>query len=196
MNIKKLETKLQTILEDDSFEINEKNINEKIGKELEKLIVKSAVFNDAINNVECIKDEYAGEFSTSKNTSLFVLGMNNVISLLDRECFDDKDKFLVMIEEIFTNQDLYDSIKKEIPVVIEIVDKLNSVDCIFDLDDINDWFNDDLDAIGTDDIEDISIYEYLNKAFEDFNNLFVPEDDKKLVTNRKEVEDGEGTRSN
>ena len=60
MNIKKLETKLQTILEDDSFEIDEKNINEKIGKELEKLIVKSAVFNDAINNVECIKDEYAG----------------------------------------------------------------------------------------------------------------------------------------
>ena len=36
MNIKKLETTLQTILEDDSFEINEKNINEKIGKELEK----------------------------------------------------------------------------------------------------------------------------------------------------------------
>ena len=28
MNIKKLETKLQTILEDDSFEIDEKNINE------------------------------------------------------------------------------------------------------------------------------------------------------------------------
>ena len=52
MNIKKLETKLQTVLEDDSFEIDEKNINEKIGKELEKLIVKSAVFNDAINNVE------------------------------------------------------------------------------------------------------------------------------------------------
>ena len=52
MNIKKLETKLQTILEDDSFEIDEKNINEKIGKELEKLIVKSAVFNDAINNVD------------------------------------------------------------------------------------------------------------------------------------------------
>ena len=122
--------------------------------------------------------------------------MNNVINLLDRECFDDKDKFLAVIEEIFTNQDLYDSIKKEIPAVIDIVDKLNSVDCIFDLDDINDWFNIDLDTIGTDDIENITIYEYLNKSFEDFNNLYVPEDDKNLVTNRKEVEDDEGTRSN
>ena len=48
MNIKILETKLQTLLEDDDFIIDEENIIEKLGKELASLIKEVAEYNEGI----------------------------------------------------------------------------------------------------------------------------------------------------
>ena len=46
MNIKILETKLQTLLEDDDFIIDEENIIERLGKELASLIKEVAEYNE------------------------------------------------------------------------------------------------------------------------------------------------------
>ena len=41
-----------------------------------------------------------------------------------------------------------------------------------------------MDSINTENIQDITVYEYLDKELEDFNNLFVPEEKIKIVVNK------------
>ena len=52
MNIKILENKLQTILEDDNFKITKENIVEKIKKLLEEKLRKFALVNEATTDME------------------------------------------------------------------------------------------------------------------------------------------------
>jgi len=97
---------------------------------------------------------------------------------------EEKEKVLEVINEIFYNQDLYDLINNNIPSIKKIVDKLNSDDCIFEVEDIIYWIKDGFDSVHTENIEDITVYEYLDKELEDFNNLFVPEEKEKIVVNK------------
>lgn len=195
MEIKVLETKLQTILEDDSLEITKENIAEKVENILVQLIEKIAKMNDAVTSIEFIKDEYISDFKETETSKLFDIATDTMICLCDNECVEDKDKIFEIITEIFYNQDLYDLINKFIPSIKQLVNKLNSNDCIFEVEDIINWIKDGLDCINTENIEDITIFEYLDKEFEDFNNLFVPEDRIKIVVNKEGAED-EGRGSN
>lgn len=184
MEIKVLETKLQTILEDDSLEITKENIVEKIEDILGNFIGKFARLNDATTTIEYLKDEYISDFKDAETSKLFAVATDAMICLFDNECLEEKDKVLEIINEIFYNQDLYDLIKNYIPSIKKLVDKLNSDDCIFEVEDIIYWIKDDLDSINTENIKDITVYEYLDKELEDFNNLFVPEEKIKIVVNK------------
>jgi hypothetical protein len=75
--------------------------------------------------------------------------------------------------------------KNNFPSIIKLVDKLNSSECIFELEDIMNWLKDGFDSINMENIEDITAFEYLNIEFEDFNNLFVPDKDVAIVSNKK-----------
>lgn len=184
MEIKVLETKLQTILEDDTLEITKENIIEKIEDILGNFIGKFARLNDATTTIEYLKDEYISDFRDIETSNLFDVASDAMICLFDNECLEEKDKVLEVINEIFYNQDLYDLIKNYIPSITKLVDKLNSDDCIFEVEDIIYWIKDDLDSINTENIKDITVYEYLDKELEDFNNLFVPEEKIKIVVNK------------
>ena len=184
MEIKVLETKLQTILEDDTLEITKENIIEKIEDILGNYIGKFARLNDATTTIEYLKDEYISDFRDIETSNLFDVASDAMICLFDNECLEEKDKVLEVINEIFYNQDLYDLIKNYIPSIKKLVDKLNSDDCIFEVEDIIHWIKDDLDSINTENIQDITVYEYLDKELEDFNNLFVPQEKIKIVVNK------------
>ena len=184
MEIKVLETKLQTILEDDSLEITKENIVKKIEDILGNFIGKFARLNDATTTIEYLKDEYISDFRDIDTSNLFDVASDAMICLFDNECLEEKDKVLEVINEIFYNQDLYDLIKNNIPSIKKIVDKLNSDDCIFEVEDIIYWIKDSLDSVHSEFIEDITVYQYLDKELEDFNNLFVPEEKEKIVTNK------------
>ena len=114
---------------------------------------------------------------------LFILKSNDIAGMLEEERNEIINMLLDVIEEIFTNQELYEYIKKEIPVIEEIVDKLNAEDSIVSLNDIIEWFDEEFSNIKVNGLEDIKIYEYLAMNFSDFNNIFVTEETKTIVKN-------------
>ena len=183
MNIKILETKLQTLLEDDDFIIDEENIIEKLGKELASLIKEVAEYNEGISLIDIVRDSYSKKFKMKTDSWLFILKSNDIAGMLEEERNEIINMLLDIIEEIFTNQVLYEYIKKEIPVIEEIVDKLNAEDSIVSLNDIIEWFDEEFSNIKVNGLEDIKIYEYLAMNFSDFNNIFVTEETKPIVKN-------------
>lgn len=183
MNIKILETKLQTLLEDDDFIIDEENIIEKLGKELASLIKEVAEYNEGISLIDIVRDSYSKKFKMKTDSWLFILKSNDIAGMLEEERNEIINMLLDIIEEIFTNQELYEYIKKEIPVIEEIVDKLNAEDSIVSLNDIIEWFDEEFSNIKVNGLEDIKIYEYLAMNFSDFNNIFVTEETKPIVKN-------------
>lgn len=185
MKIKVLETKLQTILEDDLIKITNKNSLEEINEILGKLISKIARLNDAVNSAIYIKEEYISEFENTETTNLFCSAIDALTCLCDNESESYKNKFLEIINEIFINQDLYDLVNENIPSLNKLIDKLNSENCLFNLVDIINWIKDGLDCVETENIEELNVYDYLDLEFEDFNNLFVPREKEKIVVNKK-----------
>lgn len=183
MNIKILETKLQTLLEDDDFIIDEENIVNKLGKELASLIKEVAEYNEGISLIDIVRDSYSKKFRMKTDSWLFILKSNDIAGMLEEERNEIINMLLDVIEEIFTNQELYEYIKKEIPVIEEIVDKLNAEDSIVSLNDIIEWFDEEFSNIKVNGLEDIKIYEYLAMNFSDFNNIFVTEETKPIVKN-------------
>lgn len=195
MKIKILETKLQTILEDDDLKITEENIVETIEKILKDKLSKFAKLNEATADIEYYRDEYE-DFMSEENDDFFTLTTNTILCILDRECSTDKDKICNLIAELFINQDFYDLMKDSFPSIKKIVDKLNLSDCIFDIENILDWLRDGFDSIQTENIDYESIFEYINSEFEDFNNLFVPDVNELPIVKNKEGDSDEETRSN
>lgn len=183
MNIKILETKLQTLLEDDDFIIDEENIVNKLGKELASLIKEVAEYNEGISLIDIVRDSYSKKFKMKTDSWLFILKSNDIAGMLEEERNEIINMLLDIVEEIFTNQELYEYIKKEIPVIEEIVDKLNAEDSIVSLNDIIEWFDEEFSNIKVNGLEDIKIYEYLAMNFSDFNNIFVTEETKPIVKN-------------
>ena len=183
MNIKILETKLQTLLEDDDFIIDEENIVNKLGKELASLIKEVAEYNEGISLIDIVRDSYSKKFRMKTDSWLFILKSNDIVGMLEEERNEIINMLLDVIEEIFTNQELYEYIKKEIPVIEEIVDKLNAEDSIVSLNDIIEWFDEEFSNIKVNGLDDIKIYEYLATNFSDFNNIFVTEETKPIVKN-------------
>jgi hypothetical protein len=185
MNIKILETKLQTILEDDSFEITEENISKKIEEIFADAIIKFARLNEATTDIEYFRDEYYKDITDVEDKEIFEIAIRGLICVFENDCYYDKNKVIEIITELFTNQDFYDLMKNNFPSIIKLVDKLNSSECIFELEDIMNWLKDGFDSINMENIEDITAFEYLNIEFEDFNNLFVPDKDVAIVSNKK-----------
>lgn len=189
MEIKVLETKLQTILEDDSLEITKENAVEKIEEILVYYIEKLARFNDSIGAIQRLNETYSSDFKEVETSRLFDILTDTWICLCENENISDKEKVLNIIIEIFYNQDLYDLINNSIPAIKKLVNKLNDDNCIFKLEDIINWIKDGLDGVGIENIENLTVFEYLDNDFEDFNNLYVPEEKVKIVVNKEGVED-------
>lgn len=185
MNIEKIETKLQTILEDDDLEITEENVGDKIKGILEYAIMKFARLNEAMIDIEDFREEYDEDILDEENKEIFEFATRTIICAIEKEYYFDKNKIIEIMTELFVNQDFYDLMKNNFPSIIKLVDKLNSVDCIFGIKDIMDWLNDGFEEIDTEYIEDISVYEYFDNEFEDFNNLFVSDKEQKIVSNKK-----------
>ena len=171
------------LLEDDDFIIDEENIIEKLGKELASLIKEVAEYNEGISLIDIVRDSYSKKFKMKTDSWLFILKSNDIAGMLEEKRNEIINMLLDIIEEIFTNQELYEYIKKEIPVIEEIVDKLNAEDSIVSLNDIIEWFDEEFSNIKVNGLEDIKIYEYLAMNFSDFNNIFVTEETKPIVKN-------------
>lgn len=177
MNIKILENKLQTILEDDNFKITKENIVEKIKKLLEEKLRKFALVNEATTDMEYYIDNNI-ELFTEENIVIFKVAANSILCCLNTECEDDKARLCDLVGELFINQDFYDLMKDSFPAIKKVVDKLNLPGCIFDIKSVIDWFEECFDGIHTEHIEYESIFEYFDKEFEDFNNLFLPDEEE------------------
>lgn len=196
MNIKILETKLQTIFEDDEFTITKKNLIEKIQEKLSTLLKNITEYNSAMTAISILEDEYSGRFVDDRNSLLYSLKCNEIEMLLDDEISSDRSKFLDFIEEVFTNQDLYNFIKKATPSIVKLVDKLNKYDC-FSLSELMDRFDDEINVVSVEDLEDRTVFEYLDSTFLCFKELLVPtEADKKFVINAEESESNKETAGN
>ncbi len=75
MNIKILETKLQTIFEDDEFTITKKNLIEKLQGKLSALLKKITEYNNAMTAISILKDEYSGRFEDKRKFFIIFLKM-------------------------------------------------------------------------------------------------------------------------
>ncbi len=113
-----------------------------------------------------------------ENSLLYSLKCNEIEMLLDDEISSDRIKFLDFIEEVFTNQDLYDSIKKVTPSIVKLVDKLNKYDC-FKLNELMDRFDDEINIVSIEELKDRTIFEYLDSTFLCFKELLVPREEQK-----------------
>lgn len=196
MNIKILETKLQTIFEDDEFTITKKNLIEKIQEKLSTLLKNITEYNSAITAISILEDEYSGRFVDNRNSLLYSLKCNEIEMLLDDEISSDRIKFLDFIEEVFTNQDLYNFIKKVTPSIVKLVDKLNKYDC-FSLSELMDRFDDEINIVSLEELKDRAVFEYLDSTFLCFKDLLVPtEEDKKFVVNDEENSSNKETTNN
>ena len=83
MNIKILETKLQTLLEEDDFIIDEENIVNKLGKELASLIKEVAEYNEGISLIDIVRDSYSKKFRMKTDSWLFILKSNDIVGMLE-----------------------------------------------------------------------------------------------------------------
>lgn len=183
MSIKILETKLQTLLENDKFIINEENIIKLLGKEIANLLKDIAECNEGITLMDIVRDSYSKKFNLKIDNLLFISKSNDIVGMLEKIRNNNINKILDIIEEIFTNQELYNYLKEEIPVIKKIVAKLNSDNCPFSLDDILEWFDDEFSLIKIKELEDMTIYEYLSILFREFNSFFILEETKNIVKN-------------
>ena len=197
MNIEILETKLQTIFEDDSLKITEKNYKKIINDKLVEIVQKNALCNDAVTDLEVFGDNYISVFEQESIEELVENDINALCNLYKVLCTEENKIIIDIVEEILINQELYDDIKDEIPGIAEIVDELNMPDKAFCLDDILEWMSSDLSDIGIEDVENKTFYEYLGESLTYFNSFFTSKvDTTNYVTNRKEVEENEGSGSN
>ena len=60
----------------------------------------------------------------------------------------------------------------------KVVDKLNLPGCIFDIKSVIDWFEECFNTIQTENINYDSMLDYLDKEFDDFNNLYLPDEEE------------------
>lgn len=177
MNIKILENKLQTILENDNFKITKENIADKIEELLEEKLRKFAMVNEATTDMEYYIDNNI-DLMAEENILMFKIAANSILCCLDSECEADKSRLCDLIGELFINQDFYDLMKDTFPSIKKVVDKLNLPGCIFDIKSVIDWFEECFNTIQTENINYDSMLDYLDKEFDDFNNLYLPDEEE------------------
>ena len=68
--------------------------------------------------------------------------------------------------------------KDSFPSIKKVVDKLNLPGCIFDIKSVIDWFEECFNTIQTENINYDSMLDYLDKEFDDFNNLYLPDEEE------------------
>lgn len=189
MNIKVLETKLQTIFEDDDLIITEDNAVDEIFEKIIKLFKNIAEYNNALCAIEVVDDEY----STRCRNKLQGLALHEhcleITEILENDILPTRLIMLDFFEELLTNQDLYDLMKNYTPGLAELVIKLNKYDC-FTIDEMIEHFEQEINIVSIEDLENISMQEYLSELFQAFTELLVPVEveEKEFV---KETENNE-----
>ncbi len=166
MNLKKLETKIQTIIENDEFEFDIENVYTALNLLYGNLIKKVAQFNIIEYEVYSIKEENLDLFDNRKSRSLLKINCNRLENFLEEERENTKQITLDLIEEILVNQDLYDLLVDELPSLEKIITYLNTNnESEYEIVDIIEWFEDWLDCIEPEDISNGLIFTILDNEF-------------------------------
>lgn len=200
MNIKILETKLQTIFENDLFIVTEDNIIERLLMELDFINNRIAEYCETLDMITTIrlgaKDKITDVSCDFDDLTNIILKCDQIIDMLENESFWYKEKIIGFAEELFTNQELYDLLKDNMPTITKLVDKFTLENSNLSLDRFLDWFGDEIDYIKIEDIEKINAYQFIDKLCYEYNEFFEPDTDLRLVKNEKGGAKDEGTGSN
>ena len=172
MNIKKLEQKIQTILNDEKFKIRLGEEYSSISSALQTLIDNIAKLNDAIGNTEYVKKYYSDIFNSRNKYMTFVVYCEDLIYLMEKRRREIILQFQDFIEEICKNEGLQLIMKEDFPKLLKVLnaiseDNENLVginEIIYHLDK---W----LDIISYDEPDNYFI-ELLDEEFDDFYNLY------------------------
>lgn len=183
-----LETKLQTLLCDDNFLITKESLKKRLEEELGKIIKRIAEYSEAIDMIAHIEIASSNKLPgiSEEQSEILIKKCQNIIEMLEEELLPHKNKFYDVIEEIFTNQDLYDAIKSEIPSACELVDSLALENSNSALDEFLNWIYEEIDYIKLEDINGINAYQFIDKECHDYNKYFEPDIEIRLVKNNTE----------
>ena len=104
MNIKILETKLQTIFENDLFAVTEENIKERILIELDFILQRIAEYYETIEMIATIKlgarEHIKDEKYDLENLGEIIIKCDNILDMLENESIYYKEKLINFTEEI------------------------------------------------------------------------------------------------
>ena len=163
----------QKIIKEVHASMTEKSFEELLEEKLRKF----AMVNEAKTDMEYYIDNNI-DLMTEENILMFKIAANSILCCLDSECEADKSRLCDLIGELFINQDFYDLMKDTFPSIKQVVDKLNLPGCIFDIKSVIDWFEECFNTIQTENINYDSMLDYLDKEFDDFNNLYLPDEEE------------------
>lgn len=167
MSLKKLETKIQTIIEDDNLELDIKNIYTQLKSLYENMIRKVAQLGFSEYAVYSIKEDCSEFFTDRKEKFLLRFNCNCLENFLEERRQKTIQTVLDLIEEILINQELYDLLVEELPNLEKIVTYMNSTKCVHEIDDIISWFEDWLDCVEPDDISEGLIFTTIDNQFKE-----------------------------
>ncbi|MFG6318384.1 MAG: hypothetical protein K1W33_00745 [Clostridia bacterium] len=167
MSLKKLEIKLQTIIENDELELDIKNIYTQLQDMYENVIMKAAQFNFSEFDVYSIKEDCLEFFSDRKEKFLLRFHCNCLENFLEERRQKTVQTGLDLIEEILVNQELYDLLVKELPHLEKIITYMNSNKRDYEIDNIISWFEDWLDCVQPFDIKEGLIFTTLDNQFKE-----------------------------
>lgn len=200
MNIKILETKLQTIFENDSFAVTEKNIKERILIELDFILQRIAEYYETIEMIATIKlgarEHIKDEKYDLENLGEIIIKCDNILDMLKNESIYYKEKLINFTEEIFINQDLYDLLKKDMPSISKLLDKLILENSNSSLDNFLNWFDNESNYIKIANLANGDAYQYINKLCYEYCEILKPYQKLKLVKNETGGVNDERTGSN
>lgn len=107
----------------------------------------------------------------------------------------ENDLFAVT-EEIFINQDLYDLLKKDMPSISKLLDKLILENSNSSLDNFLNWFDNESNYIKIANLANVDAYQYINKLCYEYCEILKSYQKLKLVKNETGGVNDERTGSN
>ena len=102
----------------------------------------------------------------------------------------------IATEEIFINQDLYDLLKKDMPSISKLLDKLILENSNSSLDNFLNWFDNESNYIKIANLANVDAYQYINKLCYEYCEILKPYQKLKLVKNETGGVNDERTGSN
>ncbi len=148
INIKKLEQKIQIILNNDNFKIRLGEECSSILCALEMLTNNIAKLNDAVGNIEYMKKYYSNIFNNRNKYMNFIVNCENLMYLLEKRRKELKLQFQDFIEELCINDDLQLIVEKELPNLLLVVNKVKlNKEKSFGINEIINYLDEKLDII-------------------------------------------------